>query len=171
LVFRIELGLRTLPDGSVCNHRESARAVIAENGRILLLRTRKGDYKFPGGAIKPGESREEALLREVAEETGYTDIEVMEELGSTAQIRRDLYEKEKYFRIESSFYLCRLLSKKNQGQSLDPNEIRQGLKLEFVTIGEAIRANERALADGSEQPYDWVPRETAALREIAKCPL
>ena len=77
MVFRIELGLRTLPDGSVCNHRESARAVIAENGRILLLRTRKGDYKFPGGAIKPGESREEALLREVAEETGYTDIEVM----------------------------------------------------------------------------------------------
>lgn len=43
-----------------------------ESGRILLLRRGDGEnlWGFPGGAIEPGESVEEAVRREVREETG-----------------------------------------------------------------------------------------------------
>lgn len=56
----------------------AAKAVIEHEGKILILResnryadgTETGNYDFPGGRIDPEETLEQALLREVAEETG-----------------------------------------------------------------------------------------------------
>ena len=45
--------------------------IVDNNGRVLLQkRNNFGDWGFPGGALEFGESLEEALLREVKEETG-----------------------------------------------------------------------------------------------------
>ncbi len=51
----------------------SAAACIRDaEGRILLVRRSDGDnlWGFPGGAMEPGESVAETLVREVREETG-----------------------------------------------------------------------------------------------------
>jgi len=55
----------------------SVKIVIRDgNGRCLLLKRsmsskwNKGKWDFPGGKVDPGEDFEQALLREVAEETG-----------------------------------------------------------------------------------------------------
>ena len=41
-----------------------------ENGRVLLMRSAEsGAWSLPAGAVEPGESPEEAVAREVAEET------------------------------------------------------------------------------------------------------
>ena len=54
--------------------RSGAKALIVQNGRILLNRCRHADgrlyYDLPGGGQNQHESIEEALLREVREETG-----------------------------------------------------------------------------------------------------
>lgn len=52
--------------------------IINQQGRVLILReaktydegTQSGRYHFPGGRIEAGENFEEALRREVKEETG-----------------------------------------------------------------------------------------------------
>lgn len=49
-------------------------AVIVEGNKILLVEKTRGPYAglldLPGGRLEPGESLEEALVREVKEETG-----------------------------------------------------------------------------------------------------
>lgn len=56
-------------------------AVIRENGRYLVTQRTPDDsyplaWEFPGGKINPGESPEEALVRECKEELG-CEIEVL----------------------------------------------------------------------------------------------
>lgn len=49
-------------------------ALIRHRGKVLMVRTRKwsGKWGIPGGKIERGEAAEEALRREVREETGLT---------------------------------------------------------------------------------------------------
>ena len=44
--------------------------VFDDEGRVLLIRDRNGFWVFPKGHVDPGETPEEAAVREVLEETG-----------------------------------------------------------------------------------------------------
>jgi nucleoside triphosphatase len=51
--------------------RPSAYGLIADNGKILTLRNKgNGKIWFPGGGVEIGEKMEDALKREIKEETG-----------------------------------------------------------------------------------------------------
>lgn len=82
----------TLPDNVVV--REAARAVILDpDQRLLLIHfvdEQRGAswWATPGGGLRPGETPEMAVLREVAEETGRTDLP----LGPCIWSRRHEFE-------------------------------------------------------------------------------
>ncbi|MFG3136454.1 NUDIX hydrolase [Streptomyces sp. NPDC050149] len=66
--------------------RQRVAAVIIRDRHVLMVRERgKGPsgrhdgqeyWTLPGGGIEPGESPEDAVIREVAEETGLTGVSV-----------------------------------------------------------------------------------------------
>lgn len=64
--------------------RISMKAVLVHNGKVLILRKakyegnggREGKWNMPGGRIEVGEAWEDALKREVLEETGITDVTI-----------------------------------------------------------------------------------------------
>ena len=52
---------------------KAARAIIIEDGRILVMRRRKNGaeyYTLAGGRVDEGENIEQAVIREIKEETG-----------------------------------------------------------------------------------------------------
>src|SRR5262245_5437364 len=63
---------RTYPQNPVC----AVGAIIFRRDEVLLIQRGKapalGKWSIPGGAVKLGESLEDALVRELREETGLT---------------------------------------------------------------------------------------------------
>ena len=54
-------------------HQRGAYAVIRDAaGRVLVVKAANGRCYLPGGRIEPGESAPQALLREIAEECGWS---------------------------------------------------------------------------------------------------
>ncbi len=84
-------------------------AVIVDDGRVLLIKRGhaplKGEWSLPGGAVELGESLEQALVREVREETG---LEVV--VGPVVEIFERI-QRNAGNRVEYHFvvvdYVCR----------------------------------------------------------------
>ena len=58
--------------------------VIKDNEKsleILLIKDRFGHWTWPKGHIEDGETPQEAALREISEETGLSDLEIVEQIG------------------------------------------------------------------------------------------
>lgn len=86
----------------------AAGGVVIDDGRVLLLdRPARGEVRLPKGHIDPGESAEEAALRETTEESGYVDLEIVGDLGART-VEFD-YQGKHVVRIEH-YYLMRLRS-------------------------------------------------------------
>lgn len=72
-----------VPPGAI--DRPGAYAVVLlPNGQVAMVRTPVGVY-LPGGGIDPGESPEDALHREMAEETGLL-IDIVARIGVVRQV-------------------------------------------------------------------------------------
>lgn len=61
----------------------AAGGLVENDGGDILIMTRKGWRDLPKGHIDEGESAEEAAVREVQEETGLLDVEIVAPLCST----------------------------------------------------------------------------------------
>ncbi len=155
------------PEDNGINRRIAARGIIESRGKLLMIKTNRGDYKFPGGGVQRGESQKEALVREVEEETGYKVKRVIGKIGVVKQVNPDNYTENCTFQMYSNYYLCSL-SPERGIQNLEEYEKRLGYKPYWVDIEEALAINERLLAEGNKENSPWVERETRVLRFLNK---
>lgn len=85
-------------------------AVVLEDDRVLLVRRAKaplaGEWSLPGGAVELGETLEEGIVREVAEETGLR-VEAIQVLKAFDHIERDTDGGVRFHYVLVDF-LCRL---------------------------------------------------------------
>ena len=87
--------------------------VVRENGRMMLLLEVAGrkELRLPKGHIEDGETVEQAAIREVQEETGYADVEIIIELGSVTHTFYNFRKDANITRTET-YYLMRLTSER-----------------------------------------------------------
>lgn len=80
-------------------------AIIMKNGKLLMVGNERAEYLYSvGGRIKFGETAEEAIIREVLEETG-VKLEI-DRLGFVHEnyFRSDTYSKQGKLIYEISFF-------------------------------------------------------------------
>ena len=96
--------------------------VVNEKGEVLIVRSKKWHDKatVPGGHIELGESAEDAIRREVKEETGL-DVEAVQLLiVQQAIYPKDFYKHDHYIFMD---YVCRT-TKRGQDVVLDGVELQ-----------------------------------------------
>lgn len=125
--------------------RKSAYAVLIRGGQILLVNTKStGKYWFAGGVVDDGESKEEAVIREVKEETGLN-----------VKVIKPLIEVESYFYFDhaneayqqfSYFYICEVAGESEISEH-NPDEHDEAEKPQWVSMS--------VLSEDKFQDYGW----------------
>ena len=105
--------------------KNSIVAVIYDekNNKYLTINWHeKGGRLFIGGTIKENETPLECAIREIEEETGYIDLELVSILP---KINHHYYafNKDKYFNIESTGLFFKIKSDSRNNQNLDDDEV------------------------------------------------
>ena len=118
-----------------------------ENGRRLLLLEIPGrkELRLPKGHIEPGETITEAAIREVQEETGYADVEVVADLGSLTHTFYNMRKDANVTRTET-YFLMRLVSERAYD---GPRYEHENFKRRWVNTDDA----ERLLTYESEREF------------------
>ena len=145
--------------------RPSARAIIIKNGKIAMVYSKKYNYyKFPGGGIESDECVEDALVREVLEETGLSVIrDSIREYGWVHRIQKGINES--IFIQENYYFFCDV--KENlKLQNLDAYEAEEGFTLEFLKPQFAIDVNRKTKMDDFSQ--EMLEREARVLELLIK---
>lgn len=146
--------------------REAVKAVIMDGQEVFMIKTNKGDYKFPGGGVDGRETVNETLTREIREETGFHTSTIGEKIGAVIERRYDMYDKDSIFQMSSAYYTCSVSGISVQ-QELDDYEKELGFEPIWIDIIDAISQNENILTTGSREINPWVKRETDVLKLIA----
>ncbi len=83
-------------------------AVVIRDGQVLLVQRAQeplsGKWTLPGGAVELGETLEEAVVRELREETGL-EVRVLELVEAFERISRDESDRPRYHYVLLD-YLC-----------------------------------------------------------------
>lgn len=118
---------------TVYMHTPSAGGVVVRNGKLLTITSsRRGTVDLPKGTIEPGESIEEAALREVEEETGYRTA-IIDTLGSKTY---DFNGRDgKRYRKTVSYFLMEPIDENEPIKNLQEGE---DFENEWLTFEEAL---------------------------------
>jgi len=138
-----EIQDKAIEDASYLKIRHASRAVLFdEKGLIPLLFVSKHRYhKLPGGGVKEGEDKKEALTREVFEEVGCEFI-------VTGEVGRIIEYRSKFNLYQTSYcYVGNVISKGTP--SFTESELSDGFQLVWLSLDNAIAQVE------SERPTDY----------------
>ncbi len=149
ILFANPSGVKKVKKSIVYN---AAGGVVMDGQKVLLLiRPARDEVRLPKGHIEADEQPAEAALREIAEESGYDDLEIVADLGE--QLVVFTRHGDDYRRTEH-YYLMRLRSPHQIERP--PRDVEQ-----FVPIWLPLDEAKTALTFAAERA--WVERAERAL--------
>ncbi|MCI8622975.1 MAG: NUDIX domain-containing protein [Provencibacterium sp.] len=162
-----EMDARDYDRNGVAFIRHSARCIYIKDGLAAMAHSIKYDYyKFPGGGIEKGESREDAMIRETREEAGLAVVPgSVKEYGYVHRIQKSDNKDADYFVQDNYYYLCEI-EEGLQVQNLDAYEADEKFTLEYVEPDRAILVN-RDVNHGPADPI-MLEREARVLELLKK---
>lgn len=160
----------TVPDDTAPSIvRNAVRGIAIRGSKILMIKTNRGDYKLPGGGIESGEKQVDALVREVAEETGYRCLTVSHQIGKLIERHMDIYDSNNVFEMVSHYHTIEV-SDEPQQVNLSGYENELDFVACWVEPRIAIEAN-IVYEVNKKEIVGWTQREIEVLETIERISL
>ncbi len=140
--------------------RAGCRAIIIQDGKMLLsYETVTDQWMLPGGGLETGESGEECVVREVAEETGY----IVKPTSGCALEIDEYYEDFKWLNY---YFVCEITG--TTELNLTEREKEVGMEPRWLPVEEIIHIFSRHQdhAETDEMRRGMYYREYTALTNI-----
>ncbi|MDP4536304.1 NUDIX domain-containing protein [Alkalimonas collagenimarina] len=142
------------------------RGIVLKDDRILLLFTeRYNDFSLPGGGVDADESLHQALERELAEEAGARDIEILADFGIVEEYRPWYKNDCNVLFMRSYCYQCSMADELG-AQQLEHYEQQNGMRPLWVPVAEAIQHNQQVMQHQTNSMGLSIVRETFLLQQI-----
>jgi 8-oxo-dGTP pyrophosphatase MutT (NUDIX family) len=125
---------------------EASGGIVINNDNQLLFIYRLKKWDLPKGKIEIGENPKAAAVREVEEETGISDLEIIKELEPTYHV----YEHKKKFVLKKTHWFE---MKTNYAGKLIPQLEEDIEKAEWLDKKESIEALKNSYLSIVEMPY------------------
>ena len=120
-------------------------AVVLRDGKALLVRRANppdaGLWGFPGGKVEPGESLQDAALRELAEETG-----IRAEAGPVLTAL-DVFDRDATGDLRRHFILIALLCSWREGEPLAGDDALEAAWFDLAALEDGSLALSRDVAE------------------------
>ena len=122
-------------------------------------------YGTPGGGIDPGESKEDALRRELKEEVGADEIDIISYLGTMTAKRMNLGGVGVYKPIHH-YYLVSI--GKSSKQKLITYEEELELQYDYIDLDDVISHNQSVIHNRENDYLDFYTNQTEIFKELKK---
>ncbi len=152
--MNIRIDLKNYDSENSAFKRTAARGIIRKGNLYLLICSKYGDYKFPGGGAENEETLEDTVIREVQEETGFRVIRSsIKEYGTVLERRKGKYDD--VLEMDSHYFFCDVEDEAGS-RNLDEYEEEYDYQIVWITLQAAIERNYQ-VPDLENCP--WVIRE------------
>ena len=150
--------------------REAARGIVQRqeqgNAKILLLYTeRYDDFSFPGGGIDAGEHPIVGLKRELSEETGARDIQVLRAHGKVTEYLPTWKQGFDVMHQTSYWFHCDIASELGDN-NLEDYEVNNGMSAHWISLAEAVAHNQAVIRTRPSSMGLSIHRETLVLEQL-----
>jgi ADP-ribose pyrophosphatase YjhB (NUDIX family) len=146
--------------------RVTARAIIQNKDELLMIYTKRyNDYGFPGGGVNLDEDIQETLLREIQEETGALNVQIVSEYGIYEETLPTHYEAYDATHMISHFFIC--TADRELGESNPESyEIANGSVPVWIPLKMAIEHNLSVMVTKENSMGLTIERETFVLQSL-----
>ena len=122
-----------------------AGLVSNDNGEILLIKSPRRGWEYPGGMVEPGETFQEALIREIKEETG-VDAEIIGFIGLCKNVEKDVVNID---------FVCKYIGGEltTSNESSDVKWVQREKALDMVTFPLTRKRLENMLSENDKFNY------------------
>ena len=148
----------------------TVKGIVFQDNKILMLYSQiNKDYSFPGGGIEPGESKHDALKRELLEECGAEIKTIGPPMIEIVEIYPAFEADIDLFIRDTHFFPCQI-SEQFVKPDFSPSEISCELSVVWVALEKALQNNQALLQKSDPLPPRRVNRETFILEQLAQHP-
>jgi len=142
--------------------RYASRGVLIDDlmNVVMMYMSESNLYKLPGGGLEEGETKEEAFLREIKEETGF-EAEIFYELGYIEE------HKNRNNFMQYSYCFIAKAGKRVSAVNLSEKELKMGMTYIWMTLDKALEVMNESLINCNDYSARFMILRDKAILEAA----